>query len=192
MKVQTVYQTLEDRGNPDEIEQNAPFPCHWENTWLGDGYYFWDTFIENAHWWGNVRYKNNYVICSFSCDFDTTTCFDLVGDTEHMLDFSNSIDFLKQQKLIDVNTTVSRVLALLKSKIKGFNYQAIRVYGVKSISDFKQDFEKYRHRLIFELSKPQYLDYKPAIQICIFDKKGLNLRNTKIEFPDEYNLDFLV
>ena len=46
--------------------------------------------------------------------------------------------------------------------------------------------------MIFELSKPQYLDYKPAIQICIYEKTGLNLRDTKIVYPDAYNLDYLV
>lgn len=192
MKVKTLYQTLQDRGNPEEIELNAPFRCHWNNSWLGSGYYFWDTFIENAHWWGEVRYNKSYVICSFHCDFNTTHCFDLVGDTEHMLDFSNSIDFLKSQKLLDKHTTVSRVFSLLKQKVKGFNYQAIRVYGIKSVSDYKEEYKKYRHQLLFELSRPQYLDYKPAIQICIFKKCGLNLRNARIEYPDEYNQDYLV
>ncbi|MCU0349270.1 MAG: hypothetical protein MUF43_00345 [Flavobacterium sp.] len=192
MKIKTLFQTLEDRGNPDYVEKNAPFSCHWENTWLGDGYYFWDTFIENAHWWGEVRYKNNYIICKATCDFDSSICFDLVGDTEHMLDFSNSIEFLKSQNLINEETTVSRILSHFKNKVPGFNFQAIRVYGIKSISDYKEEYQKYKHRLIFELSKPQYLDYKPAIQICIFKQGGLNLREIKIEFPDEYNLDYVI
>jgi hypothetical protein len=109
-----------------------------------------------------------------------------------MLDFSNSIEFLKSKNLINDETTVSRILSHLKNKVPGFNYQAIRAYGIKSISEYKEEYQKYRHRLIFELSKPQYLDYKPAIQLCIFKKNGLNLRNIKIEFPDEYNLDYIV
>jgi len=36
-----IYQTLEDRGNPDEIERNGPFSCNWNNSWLGTGCYFW-------------------------------------------------------------------------------------------------------------------------------------------------------
>ena len=84
------------------------------------------------------------------------------------------------------------VLTVTAQVPQGFNYQAIRAYGIKSISEYKEEYQKYRHRLIFELSKPQYLDYKPAIQLCIFKKNGLNLRNIKIEFPDEYNLDYIV
>ena len=191
MKVKTLYQTLEDRGNPDEIEENAPFPCRSQNAWLGKGYYFWDTFIENAHWWGEVRYKDSYVICQALCDFDTNTCYDLVGDTDHMLDFSESIEFLRRHKLVKKDTTVTRILELIRTKLTGFNYEAIRVYGINSISDIKDEYKKYRHTLFFELSKRQYLDYKPAIQICIFKQNGLNLRELKIEYPDEYNFDYL-
>jgi len=192
LKAKTLYQTLGDRGNPDDILANAPFPCKWENTWLGEGYYFWDTFIENAHWWGDVRYRSDYVISKMTCDFDTSLCFDLVGDTEHMLDFSKSIDYMKAQNLIDKNTTVSRIINHLKNKIGGFDFQAIRVYGIKSISEYKEGYRKYRHHLIFELSKPQYIDYKPAIQICIYEKTGLNLRDISIVYPDSYNMDYLL
>lgn len=192
MKVKILYQTLKDKGNPDYIESNAPFICKWENAWLGEGYYFWDTFIENAHWWGKMRHGNSYVICKAECDFSSNLCFDLVGDTEHMQDFDDTIKLLKSKKLVIEETTVSRIINFLRTKLPDFNFQAIRVYGIKSISDHKEEYKKYRHRLIFEESKDQYLDYKPAIQLCLFKKTSLNLRNLKIEFPDEYNPDFIV
>lgn len=191
MKLKVLYQTLKDKGNPEYVLENAPFSCNWDNTWLGEGFYFWDTFVENAHWWGEVRHKNKYIICQTICDFDTDSCFDLVGDTDHMTDFSNSIEFLKEQEIITPETTVARILEFIKTKI-GFNYQAIRVYGIKSISDYKEEYQKYRFRLIFELSRPQFLDFKPAIQICIFEKNGLNRRDLSIIFPDEYNLDYVI
>ena len=192
MKIKTLYQTLKDKGNPDYIEQNAPFKCNWGNAWLGEGYYFWDTFIENAHWWGKVRHGQSYIICKAECDFSTELCFDLVGDTEHMLDFDESIKLMKSKKIINKNTTVSRIINFLREKVPHFTFQAIRVYGIKSISDHNEEYKKYKHRLIFEISKPQYLDYKPAIQICLFKKNSLNIRNFKIEFPDEYNPDFII
>lgn len=191
MKVKTLYQTLKDKGNPDYIEDNAPFICNWGNAWLGDGYYFWDTFIENAHWWGKVRHGDSYIICRAECDFSSDDCFDLVGDTNHMQDFAESVKFLTSKNIANANTTVARIITFLR-KVPDFSFQAIRVYGIKSISDHKEEYEKYKHRLIFEVSKPQYLDYKPAIQLCLFNKKSLNLRNIKIEFPDEYNPDFVI
>lgn len=192
MQVKTLYQTLKDKNGPDYIEDNAPFKCKWENAWLGEGYYFWDTFIENAHWWGKVRHGQSYVICKAECDFDIDLCYDLVGNTEHMLDFDKSIQLMKSQKLFDKNTTVSRIINFLQKKVAGFRFEAIRVYGIKSISEHREEYEKYKHRLIFEVSKPQYLDYKPAIQLCLFNKNSLNLRNLKIEFPDEYNSDYVI
>lgn len=193
MKSKVLYQTLKDKGNPEYVLENAPFSCNWDNTWLGEGFYFWDTFVENAHWWGEVRHKNKYMICQTICDFNTDKCFDLVGDTDHMSDFSNSIEFLKDQNIITITpeTTVARILEFIKTKI-GFDYEAIRVYGIKSISEYKEEYQKYRFRLIFELSRPQFLDYKPAIQICIFEKNGLNRRDLTIIYPDEYNLDYVI
>ncbi|GLU50733.1 hypothetical protein Dfri01_01940 [Dyadobacter frigoris] len=192
MKGKKLHQTLENRENPDEVEKSGPFRCNWQNTWLGEGYYFWDTFIENAHWWGEVRYNDNYIICEAQCDFDSSTCFDLVGDTDHMNDFNISLNFLKDQRLIDNKTSFARIFNFIRVKIPDFKFQAVRVYGIKSISDYNENYAKFRHRVMFEPNKPQYLDYKPPIQICIFEKKGLNLRNFKIVYPEEYMEDYVV
>ena len=72
MKLRKAYQTLENRNNPDKIEEQGPFLCSHKNAWLGKGYYFWDSFIENAHWWGQkgARYKNGYVICESTFELD--------------------------------------------------------------------------------------------------------------------------
>lgn len=188
MSKKILYQTLQNRDNPDVIERDGPFPCKWENTWLGTGYYFWDTFIENAHWWGNTRYNCNYIICQAECEFNDTKCFDLVGSTEHLNVFSDTVSLMKTQKLITNNTTVARVIAHLKDKIKVFNYEAIRVYGIKS----KAEFSEYDSRLIFEVGKQSYLDIKPAIQICIYRKNGLSLKEYVVIYPDEYNSEFVV
>jgi hypothetical protein len=185
-----LYQTLEDRGNIDAVERDGPFSCKWENTWLGNGYYFWDTFIDNAHWWGNSRLKYNgkYIICQAECDFDDEKCFDLVGSTEHLSVFSDAIEVMKNQNLIKPNTTVARVIEYIKNTLKVFRYDAIRVYGIKS----KSENTEFSYNLIFEVRKPQYLDIKPAYQICIYNKNGLNLRNYIVIYPDEYNKDYLV
>ncbi len=61
-----LYQTVSDRDNADYIEDNAPFRCERKDAWLGEGYYFWDTLIKNAHWWGEIAYNNEYVITKFS------------------------------------------------------------------------------------------------------------------------------
>ena len=62
-----LYQTVEDRGNPKEILNNGPFQCT-RSPWLGNGYYFWDSFIELAHWWGRQGYHGQYVITKIDLD----------------------------------------------------------------------------------------------------------------------------
>ena len=191
MEVKILYQTLDDKSNSDFIKNNAPFPCCWENTWLGKGYYFWDTFIENAHWWGKVRYKNRYVICKYFCDFDNNVCFDLVGNTSHLKDLGDCVELIAKEKICKNKPTVSRILAFLQETGQ-FKYQAIRAYGINSISESKDKYKDCIYRLKFESSKFQYLDYKPPIQICILKKDGMNLRDLKIEFPEEYCTDYVV
>ena len=185
-----LYQTLENRDNPIYVEKKGPFPCNWENTWLGDGYYFWDSFIENAHWWGNEvrKFTNGYIICTAICTFDDKKCFDLVGNTEHFSMFSDAYNFLMLAGLADNKTTVKRVIEYLKNDIKVFKYKAIRVNGTLS----KSEKSPYHFGMNFELGRPQYFDLRPTIQICLFYKKSLNLRDYKIIFPAEFCSDYVV
>ena len=74
------------------------------------------------------------------------------------------------------------IIEYLKTNTKGFNYQAVRAYGLKS----KNIHSVFNLSLYFEDNRPQYLDLKPAIQICFYKKDSLNLRNYQIVYPDEY------
>lgn len=190
MDHKVVYQTIEDRGSDlDRIELNGPILCQDKYSWLGDGYYFWDTFIENAHWWGKdiKEYPNGYIICKAYCDKDSKNCLDLVGNTEHLLNFRQTVESLKQKGLVKSNTTVKRVIDFLK-KTGSFNYEATRVYGIRS----KSFISEFSMNMFFDSSKNSFLDLTPPIQICFYKKKGLNLRNYAIEFPEEYKSDYLV
>ncbi|WP_424495373.1 hypothetical protein [Salinimicrobium sp. GXAS 041] len=188
MERKVIYQTLEDKENPEEVEQQGPFPCNWGNAWLGNGYYFWDTFIENAHWWGKKHRKDKYIICKSTFDYSDKTCFDLVGNTSHMLDFEKSVDLMRKQGLVNKKTTVARVISFMKEKTKVLEQQSVRVYGINS----KSEKTKPNYRLKFELNKPQYLVYKPAIQICLFGFKGINLGEFSIVYPDIYINEYVI
>jgi hypothetical protein len=191
LTIKTLYQTLEDRDDDlAKLEANGPYPCHWENTWLGNGYYFWDTFIENAHWWGSEirQYDNGYIICKAICDYNEIECCDLVGNTEHLQMFNRTFEFLKDKGLVDGNTKVKRLIQYLKEDIKTFHFIAIRAYGIKS----KNFHSKFCLNMFFENRNAGYMDFKPAIQICLYKKTSMNLRNYKIAFPDEYIDGYLV
>ncbi len=197
MIVKKVYQTLENRvKNYDELtkmdlltqlEENGPYPCQWENTWLGDGFYFWDTFIDNAHWWGESRnYPKGYIICEAVCDYDysSNACLDLVGNTEHIEAFRKAFNWLKKKGLANEHTTVKRIIHFLKDTSETFPIDAVRVDGRKS----KSYNSPYNFTLKFEENGnlPAYFDGSPTIQICFFKKNSLNLRDFKIIYPDEY------
>lgn len=189
MKNNLIYQTLQDRENPDEVENNGPYHCNWNNSWLGDGYYFWDSFIENAHWWGETHCNGYYMICEALVDLDESNCFNLVGNTNHLKDFGDSIEFMKEKGLISQNTTVSRVLEFMKKNNLFLDYSAIRAYGINSKG---KDYEP-NYRIKFEVDKKfQYLPYKPEIQLCVINFKSLNFRSFKIVHPDFYNPEYAV
>lgn len=191
MAKKIVYQTLEDRNTDlDKIESDGPFICQWKNSWLGDGYYFWDTFIDNAHWWGKEvrRYTNGYIICQAECDFNDIDCLDLQGNMEQLKMFKDTYELFENRGIVDKKTTVKMFIELLKSESKTFKYKAIRVNGIKS----KNFNSMYNLNLFFEPNKDQYFEFIPATQICFFTKTSLNLRNYKIVFPDEYNSDYVV
>lgn len=179
----TVYQTLDNRA-PEKIESEGPFPCYWENTWLGDGYYFWDTFIENAHFWGTTArgkaYKNGYIICEAKCDFNTHECLDLHGDLEKLKDLKELFELYKSVGKSDKKITVKEFLALLKGEFpEEFAFTAIRANGINS----KSSASAFTLNVLFEKGKQQYFEMIPAVQICFFTKHSMNLREFKIVFP---------
>ena len=190
-----VYQTLKNKDNPEEVERNGPFICKWSNAWLGEGYYFWERFINSAHWWGEAHCNNNYFICEATCFKTEENCFDLVGDTEHMEIFSNAIDIMKDQGIINEKTTVPRILSYLKDDLKLFKYEATRAVGYTSIGKTKS--AKFIKRMLFEPSKTDrpahFLDYKPPIQICFYKKTSMGLNGYSIIFPLEYSIvDYVI
>jgi len=105
-----------------------------------------------------------------------------------MIDFEKSIKLMKSRNLLNNKTTVARVISYIKDTLKVFEYDAIRVYGINSKSkDLNPNYQ-----MKFELNKPQYLDYKPAIQICIYRLSGVNFRQFNIVYPYDYAVDYVV
>lgn len=185
-----LYQTVEDRNNPDEIEANAPFCCKRENSWLGDGYYFWDTLIENAHWWGDKSYPSQgYVIVEFNCDWSAEKCFDLHGNMEHVKYFNEIVEFLREKRQITQDTTVKWVIEFLKRTTDfEHKYEAIRIYG-----HYSKSRETTKKILFSKSSKSNhYFELTPAVQICLFRKTSLHLSTGKIVYPIAYASEYVI
>lgn len=186
MSRKILYQTLKDYDNAQEVRSDGPFICESDDAWLGHGYYFWDTFEHLSHWWGKVKMNGSYIVCRAECDFNTKECFDLVGEPEHMDLFGSIIDLMRSEGLIDdETTTVSDIFYYLKNTLNIFDYSSSRVIGVNSISPNKNP--EYTYRMILEPSnKKQFIDYRPPIQLCLYEKNSLGLKDYDIVFPEKY------
>lgn len=58
MVLECLYNTVRDDDNADYVENNGPF-LSGGNSWFGKGYYFWDSMLSVAHWWGQYHCKEN-------------------------------------------------------------------------------------------------------------------------------------
>lgn len=175
-----VHQTLEDRNNPDEIEDSGPFKMEIGNPFLGNGYYFWDDHIDLAHWWGRNHIKRDYVICEAQLEVDNTIFYDLVGSRQDMMHFKELIRTLKLEKL-----AIGQIIELLKEvnsrpDKKGiFPYKVIRAIDI-SHSSYEQEHYK------FVKDRKGETNLAPRIIICLIEKRTVPLSSYKIVYPNSY------
>lgn len=177
MTFEPILQTVEDKENPDYVEEYGPFPGV-RNTWLGRGCYFWDRFYEIAEWWGETHYHGKYMICSAVSRFDDGELLDLVGSTYDMDNFKKSCEAL-EQNYPDKYITVSFVIEYLKEKGL-FAYKALRAHSI----DCGEGDRFYRLRFRQSQQTNAYLNLMPAIQLCIYDKSYV--KNYRIIYPEDY------
>lgn len=179
-----IYQTVEDKDDADKISNEGPFCCNRSDAWLGKGYYFWESFIENAKWWGYCAYcGKEYVICEASYVNNDKQCFNLVDNPIHLQFFRDAITMMRTQGLYKPKvTTVSRVIQFLKD-IDLFPYNATRAKP-EACRSFDSEFS---FTTFFLKDKGPYLDTLPPIQICFYRKSApLDLSNYKIVYPLKY------
>lgn len=172
----TLYQAVEDRNNCDEVEQNGPYKCVSSNAWLGAGYYFWDTNIGLAHWWGRTAYRGTYMVCriDYVCDYDAV--FDLVGNMEALQLMKQTSAFLNS---VGKPCTVSGAIEYLKRQTD-FRKKYVAVRAKDEKSPEKED------RMFFIRGDKPYLNLNPRIQFCFFDKSVFNGYEYKIVYPEKY------
>lgn len=178
-----LYQTLEDRDNVDYVEANGPFLGNVRDRWLGKGYYFWDTFIDAAHYWGFVSYKvkgKDYIIAKSEVDIPKNMLLNLL-EPEHLVMFANWRDSYAKT-FPGSKVTVEKVITHAEKLMGGnFPYSAIK-------AEFKDCFsyKEYQDRIYPYLAGKAYLDLKPPVQICIRDRSIIGINNFKVVFPIEY------
>lgn len=177
--MKTLYQTLEDKDNPDFVEEYGPFLCKAKGAWLGEGYYYWESFLEYARWWGETRYKRKgYFICESKVDFKRIKVLDLL-DTDTIKDLINISKDWYDEKHED--PTVPQVIEYMRED-ESFNYQAIRA----RVENATNESSLPDHRMYFNPGYSAYLELLPQIQVCVLDKRIIGEDNFHIVYPPMY------
>ncbi|MDE6453568.1 MAG: hypothetical protein K2L27_05120 [Muribaculaceae bacterium] len=172
------------------ILRDAPFFCSDKKgelkAWLGDGYYFWESFILLAHWWGKVHYRRknkHYAICSTIFDCNDGEFLDLINNPSQIEDVQKVVDYLVATEEYKADKfTAQFVINFLRTKTP-FPYKAIRVYG----RDCAADKSITQYRLNFNNNSSMHLC--PEIQICVIDKSTIKLPVEIIYSSDTQSLD---
>ena len=195
MKSVSIYQTWEDRGNYEEIEKHGPYFCTLKDSkgnyktgvrepWLGEGYYFWDNNINDAHWWGKTSYNRfgkAYLICKTNFDLHSSLLLDTVSEPYLLEELLACAERIKREKNLD-RVTVPLVLGYLRQS-PGFTYKAIRVCPSPL---------ECRPKIWINFPGDQFgLAKKEKIQICFFDKTMLT-EPFEIVYPPQVIDDFAI
>lgn len=171
-----VFQTVRATSNLECLKKNAPFYCR-EKTgylkeWLGEGYYFWETFELLARWWGKVKYLKkgvDYAVCATRFCCRDELILDLVSNTEQMLDIQEIVEELKKTKEFQAKDfTAQFIINLIREKSE-VKFKAIRAWGCDCSND--KEIKKFT----FGFNTKATLHICPEIQICVLDKSVIDL-----------------
>lgn len=185
MKERSLFHSVANKDNPDYVESNAPFRCT-VDAWLGDGYYFWESFKEYAHWWGKRHYSNNYFICETSCDYDTFSILDL-DDIDTIIEIRKIVEDL--QEMYSCTITVPAIIDYIIKRIN--KYDLIRACS-NNIIGIQDSTEIKALRISFSTKNNRaYLDLCPPIQVCFPEKHKIPLP-LKIIYPETYKQGFCI
>lgn len=184
-----LYHTVENRNNKDYVEKNAPFMCNRKDAWLGSGYYFWETFVDHAHWWGRQVYHGSYYICKSGYKETQETVLDLHGDMTQLADFNKGYEMLCKESKKD-DFTLPEVIEHMKRKLGDkFDFKAIRMASQKCWINNK---EIGYHFIPTSSKKEDFISLFPRVQICVFDKDSIWRPMTIFEFaPKSENSSFI-
>ena len=198
MKLTRIYQTLENRGNQLDVESHGPYWCSLcdkdgnlkrgiREPWLGEGYYFWDSIIKDAHWWGKTACSGNYYICQTEYDQHSPDLLDAVGDMETLESLAKAASLLREELQVS-SITFPTLLHYLK-KMDSFHYHAIRVSP--RASRYSQSELPIAYFPSNPGNAPLAIYPNDKVQICFFDKQLL-VHPYKIIYPEPLSDDYTI
>jgi hypothetical protein len=175
MKRVKLYQTLEDRGNPDYIESRGPFVCKRKDAWLGWGAYFWENDLPQATMWG-AQYQDGFVICESEYDADNKNYLDLT--TWEHYESMKKCQAMLEKKTNGNKVSLSQIIEFLKNANK-FPYKAIR-YVFRKVDT--------NPIIVSEWYQAVLLPPAESTQVCVVGDGFLLDDKYKIIYPPDYVL----
>ena len=117
------------------------------------------------------------------------------ANPNHQEEFIKWLKILNSKGYLSDETTVAQVVEFIKNECAEFDYQAIRILGIDSLSETSARNYKMP-RIKFEIPRENdnedsqrfaaYLDIIPPVQVCLFTKDALERKDYAVEFPDIY------
>lgn len=178
LRLDNLLQTIDDQDNPDYVEEHGPFRSV-TSHWLGVGYYFWDSLMRRAHWWGDRHYGGNYMICKAWASVDEDKFLDLADNMEQLQHFQAQYELIQQiyqGKKITISFVINK---LIRNGL--FPYQAVRSVSDKCGGDYAVKFVE---------GNSSVLNFSPPRQICIYERAAIH--DYHIVYPPEYIAESVV
>lgn len=189
--MKTIYQTLQNRDNPEEVEEHGPYKCIRSDAWLGCGYYFW-YYQQFAHWWGKVakwdlNKGSGYFICSILCDLSPNHTLDLAFDPDMIEDFATIVEnyieeFINNQRTVKPSDLTSRAIF---EDISNWYDTEIKAVMLKTDGAVGEEYSNILPRIKFGNYKAHYSVY-PEVQICVINPDIFRKTSFQIIYPEEY------
>lgn len=176
-----LHHTLQDRDNPDYIEENGPFPVEdYKSAYLGNGYYFWDNHLELAQYWGEKHCKIPYVICQADFKIENGLFFDLIGSRGDLIYLKKMIEELSLEHL-----NMGQIVETLKEFNEKPGYKGIFPFkAIRALDSGQAQFPEMVYK--FAEGKKGIIWINPRYLICLIEKDPKILTNFKIIYPEKY------
>ena len=166
------------RNGPFISEQNGP-PKRWQ--WLSQGFYFWTDDPFYAKKWGELSYKNNFVILECSLKLDALNILDLVGNVSDQIHFNELIKMYEVKMNGKVDPTISTVIEHYRQQNKVEDYE-----GIFSYDGIKAQDGRAEEEFSFTPKSKETMLLVTRQQLCLFEHAKNAIINKKICYPDNF------
>lgn len=167
-----IYQTVEYRPQSPFRGWSVPSV---RDCWLGQGYYFWEFFIQNAHKWGEKFYTikgMRYEIFQTEYDNSSETCLNLIDPIQRN-QFNEDLDEVFKtcdEKLKFIGASFDLLKEVFPEEYE--KYECVRDWPQSGMSTDSYPYVVTENGV----EKGKYFLYMP-IQVCFWMKRHVGMKS---------------